>query len=268
MTAMFRRLLIPLDGTPETERGVAVASCLARSVGSEVTLVRVFPAAPEAHTSKRAFPYLQRIARQLPSTGARVGMQVRTGPTADSVLSGVDLASADLLVIATSLQELSQIVFRTRIPVVLVPKHIHSATWIRRVLVAVSRSVGESLPFRAAAELAHWTGAELIVLRLNVRTDRRLNEGPPEFEQACAVDSAGAGGEFCEAILEASAQLDPDIMVMGISDFVKRVPLSSIDAAAVSVLLIPDAPASVTTPGRSGLHGMECGASWRSRMNS
>jgi hypothetical protein len=58
------------------------------------------------------------------------------------------------------------------------------------------------------------------------------------------VAPSAAGGDFCNAIVEASARLDPDIMVMGISEFVQRVPLSSVDAAAVPMLLIPDAPAS------------------------
>jgi nucleotide-binding universal stress UspA family protein len=240
---MFRSLLVPLDGTPETERSVPVASCLARSVGSEVTLVRVFPAAAEAHTSKLAFPYLQRIARQLPPTGARVGMQVRTGSTADSVLSGVELTSADLLVIATSLCELKQIVLRTRVPVVLVPKHHHIASWTTRVLAPVDSSGGETLAFRAATELAHRTRAELLLLRVIVRTDPRPNERRREFQDVCVASSA-AGGDFCDAILEASARLDPDIVVMGISEFVQRIPLSSVDAAAVPMLLIPDAPAS------------------------
>jgi nucleotide-binding universal stress UspA family protein len=244
MKPIFRSLFVPLDGTPEAERGVMVASWLARSVESDITLVHVLPAAPEPLASKSAFLYLARIAHQLPLSGARVGMQVRTGSIADGVLSGVELASADLLVIATSLRDVHQIVFRTRIPVVLVPKHTRSVTWFRRVLVPVSGSMGERVAFRVAAELAHRTGAQLVVLRVIASTRRHPKQRARKFEDACVAHSAPTRGDLSDAIVEASQQLDPDIVVLGIREFIERVALSSVDAAAVPLLLIPDTPAS------------------------
>ena len=101
---MVRKLLVPLDGTPRVERGVAVASCLAGSLRPEIWLVDAMPAPLDVGKTKSAFLYLERIARHLALTAMSVGMQVRTGSSADRVLSGIALVSADLLILATSLR--------------------------------------------------------------------------------------------------------------------------------------------------------------------
>jgi hypothetical protein len=77
---------------------------------------------------------------------------------------------------------------------------------------------------------------------------RRLEHGP------FGAWPRATGGDFGDALVEASQRLDPDIMVMGIRDFVERLPLSCVDAAAVPMLLIPDAPRSI--PSDSDLAGV------------
>jgi nucleotide-binding universal stress UspA family protein len=238
--AMFRRLLVPLDGTLESERAVAFASGLARPLGSAISLLEVLPTPPEAVATKSAFVYLQHIARQLASVSPRIDTQVRTGSTADGVLSCVELISADLLVVATSLREVELIVSRTRLPVVVVPKQAHGVTSIKRVLVPVDDLVGVSLALTVAAELACQTGAELDLLRVAARAQLHVNRPIRDIEN----DPSGGrprpfSEDLCEAIIEASRQLDPDVMVMDTSEFLKQLPLSLVDAAAVPVLLIP-----------------------------
>src|SRR4051794_37457015 len=112
---MFRRVLVPLDGTLESERAVAFASGLARSLRSAITLLDVLPAPPDGTATKTAFLYLERIVRGLALVNPRIDTQVRTGSTADGVLSCIELISADLLVLTTALRDVEQIVFRARI---------------------------------------------------------------------------------------------------------------------------------------------------------
>ena len=40
---MFGRILVPLDGTPESNAAVPVACALARATGGSITLLRVLP---------------------------------------------------------------------------------------------------------------------------------------------------------------------------------------------------------------------------------
>jgi nucleotide-binding universal stress UspA family protein len=61
---MFRRLLVRLDGTPDSELAIPLASYIARSLRSEIRLVDVPPSPPEENATRRAFRYLDRIARQ------------------------------------------------------------------------------------------------------------------------------------------------------------------------------------------------------------
>jgi nucleotide-binding universal stress UspA family protein len=164
--------------------------------------------------------YLQRVGRELASASPRIDMQVRTGSTADGVLSCVELLSADLLVLATSLRDLEQIVARSRIPMVLVPRHIHAGTSLERVLVPLDSSVAGELALGMAAELAAQTEAELVVLRVAATSRAHV-----------------LGDDLCEAITEAARQLDADMIVMDAGAFLSRLSLSFVDAAAIPVLL-------------------------------
>src|SRR5689334_15722958 len=94
VSTMFQRLLVPLDGTVESERAIAFASGLARALGSEIRLLEVLPSPPDTVATKGAFVYLQRIAGELASVCPRIDTQVRTGSIADGVLSCVELISA------------------------------------------------------------------------------------------------------------------------------------------------------------------------------
>jgi nucleotide-binding universal stress UspA family protein len=88
---MFRKVLVPLDGSHEAQRALPVAACIARSLRSEIRVADVLPSGADEDTIKCAFIYLNRIAPQVALTGVRVGTQVRTGSTADGVLSVVEL---------------------------------------------------------------------------------------------------------------------------------------------------------------------------------
>jgi hypothetical protein len=107
---------------------VAVAGSIASPLGAEVTLAAMLPSADlDPNAIKSAFSYLDRVARELARAGVKVGTQVRTGRIADGVLSGVELVAADLLVVATCLEDVFAIAERSRVPVVLVPPQIRSS---------------------------------------------------------------------------------------------------------------------------------------------
>jgi len=278
---MFQKLLLPLDGTREAERAVPITRSVANALGAEVRLVDVLPSVNvNRDTIKCAFAYLDRIARHLAQTGVRVGTQVRTGCIADGVLSAVELVSADVLVLATSFDDVCAIAERARVPVLLVPPHAQSKSKIDRLLVPIDDSVGASVSLGVASELAQLTDADLVLLRVvkpapdwyewDTGVSLRQYVNPDWHSEALAgaerhveglvrqleaddLDALAraAVGDLPDAIAEASEALDADLVVMGtdayagtLRTFTGSVARCLAEAAGVPVLLIPEASTS------------------------
>jgi nucleotide-binding universal stress UspA family protein len=164
---LFRRLLVPLDGSAEAESALAITRNIATALGSQVWLLRTLPGGDVARDEISAgCAYLDRFAQQLAGAGIRVGTQVRTGPAADAILSGADLLSADLLVVAATCDAAPDILTRSRVPVVLVRPDAPDTGKLERLLVPMDDSVGAAMALGVAAELAQHNSAELVLLRV------------------------------------------------------------------------------------------------------
>jgi nucleotide-binding universal stress UspA family protein len=77
---MFTRILVPFDGTPESNAALPLARTLARETGAAITLLRVRPY-PYLLTERAAFDEaaeaLKRVADELASAGIQVEFVVR-----------------------------------------------------------------------------------------------------------------------------------------------------------------------------------------------
>jgi nucleotide-binding universal stress UspA family protein len=111
-------MLVPTDGSPESEKALPLATELARSQDAEIVLVSVIDEVPMVAsgygaTSAAVYEQILRenetavnthltdIAARISSTGVRVRTAVRRGPTAATLLDWEAEEAPDLLVMAT-----------------------------------------------------------------------------------------------------------------------------------------------------------------------
>lgn len=109
-----RRIVVPLDGTPYSERALPTAVTLARAWNAELILVRadvsrLSEAVRRSHPLRRqeretahsASLYLARMEHEVRARGARVSSRLPVGAAAEAILTAATECHADLVVIAT-----------------------------------------------------------------------------------------------------------------------------------------------------------------------
>ncbi len=137
---MYRRLLVPLDGSAFSERALPMAVSIARSLEAHLILTRVvsvatFPGADATDAQVQAVTeakdYLSDIAASLSGQDLKVEVAVPYDDAAEGILLEIDLRGADLVVMCThgrsglgrwiygSVAE--QVLQRSPVPVLLVP---------------------------------------------------------------------------------------------------------------------------------------------------
>ncbi len=112
---MYRKILVPLDGSPFAEAALTHVRALAQCTGAEIALVRVAVQpvyeyagtepvlyhAIREDTEAEAAKYIQRIANELSAEGFKVTAECCTGPVAETILDYAQEVRADLIVMST-----------------------------------------------------------------------------------------------------------------------------------------------------------------------
>lgn len=115
---MFKRILVPLDGSERAERAIPVAARLARASGGSVVLLRAVStpiefwpslAVPEARMADAGFDadracvekYLAEMTRSPALNGVPTETEVRFGPPASTILAVAHASHADLIVLCS-----------------------------------------------------------------------------------------------------------------------------------------------------------------------
>jgi nucleotide-binding universal stress UspA family protein len=149
---MFKKILVPLDGSALAERAIDQVEKMAEGSGAEVILLRVVPAplgkAPEAgqmEESKafaeavaRAAAYLEKIATRLGAISVKTRILVPSGDPKDGILAAAHKEDVDCIVMSTHGgtalartlmgSTVEKVVYTTKRPVFLVkPEKIHAA---------------------------------------------------------------------------------------------------------------------------------------------
>jgi nucleotide-binding universal stress UspA family protein len=176
---MFRKLLVPLDGTPEAAAALPAAQTLAHATGAAITLLRVTAGRPEdtveaRHVTEQAEDALRATAEELTNAGLSVNWLVRTAPIAASIIEAALVSNADVIVMAThgrtgltrafagSVSE--RVVADSGRPVLLLKPDGKRLDSIATLLVPLDGTAGGVLGLGAAVGLARATGARLILL--------------------------------------------------------------------------------------------------------
>ena len=101
---MFRRILVPVDGTPGSERAIPYARGLARALGAEVVVCHVItaPLAPKASgQGRQAAQYVAQIAQRFVVAGIPARTQVCRGDPALEIRRAAVEWKVDAIVMAT-----------------------------------------------------------------------------------------------------------------------------------------------------------------------
>ena len=107
---MFKRILVPLDGSPLAETALAPATALAQRFGAELLLVRtilvhVFPGADpgpaQLDALREAQTYLEHISYRVEATGVKVQTAIPYDTPSSGITDQAEFRHVDLIVMST-----------------------------------------------------------------------------------------------------------------------------------------------------------------------
>jgi nucleotide-binding universal stress UspA family protein len=128
---MFRRILVPLDGTKRAEEAIPFARELATSPDAQVFLLHVEPAAASVIDEIAIDRRLETIAGELRAAGVQAHVVTEFGKPAPAIATAADLDKVDVIVLAPEPRGLleglrhpsvtANVLARTAAPVLVVP---------------------------------------------------------------------------------------------------------------------------------------------------
>ncbi|MFI5338846.1 MAG: universal stress protein [Candidatus Methylomirabilales bacterium] len=107
---MFRKILVPLDGSALAEAILPRATELAKDLGAELLLLRVAmahvfpgvdPTEEEVRVVREAEEYVEALADKLAEKGARIRTAVRYGTAAAEIIAHIAANEVDLVAMST-----------------------------------------------------------------------------------------------------------------------------------------------------------------------
>ncbi|HVB23125.1 MAG TPA: universal stress protein [Ktedonobacteraceae bacterium] len=195
---MFKRILVPLDGSDLAERAVPVAARLAKASGGTVILLQVVALPVETgkapivfynqqaidHTLAIALDYLEHVAQSSTLAQCAVEIQSLAGATASTIISAIQSFQADIVVVCShsypvlqrwTLGSVAQKVARhSPVPVLILragqPSSLERQSVVPHPMTALVSLDGSSLSETAlepaATMLAAFAGSDRAVLHL------------------------------------------------------------------------------------------------------
>jgi nucleotide-binding universal stress UspA family protein len=231
---MFKRVLVPLDGTPQSNAALPLARTMARTTGATITLLRVLPA--DSGATAAVNHALERVASELAEQGVQVNGVVRVGDVVQHILDQSRAQAADLIVMRTHgrvgleraiLGSVTQgVLAASRVPVLLMRPGGRHISHIKTLLVPIDGSPGGAVALGIAVGLARATEASLELLDVAVPIPLYVYAGyeyggitaidPAWDEEALAsartyVDSIVARLRAVGITVNGNARMEPDV---------------------------------------------------------
>jgi nucleotide-binding universal stress UspA family protein len=186
-----RTILVPLDGSAESNAALPLAHTLAKATDSSIKLLRVLPM-HDQEGMRWAAANLQHIATELAGSGIDVSTLVRAGHASEEILKELRSDPPALTVMRTHgragveraiIGSVTQEVLKhSQVPLVLMRPGQRRPSGIRKLLVPVDGSPGGAVALTTAAGLAHATGAAIGLLEVAV---------PVAMHTICAYEYGG-----------------------------------------------------------------------------
>lgn len=230
---MFRRILVPLDGSPLAEQALHRMEPLLSGPGTEIVLLHALSSTgtEQQHAQADMESYLAGLEQGLEASGFRVRTLIRQGPAPEVVLETLDSEKATLLALTThgrtgldrwAFGSVSDTVIRGSPVPVLVFRSFGPPMPFNPVnlLVAVDASGLSREAIPPAAALARRSKGRLLLLHV----DDEEHAHVPEPELRAVYDLARQEGvealpllrtgDPATKILEAAAEEQADLIVM------------------------------------------------------
>lgn len=176
-TAKPESILVPLDGSAESNAALPLARTLANAIHASIKLLRVLPE-DASETTDSASSGLGRIASELAASGVQVASSVRRGRVAEEILSEIRELPATLVVMRTHGRSgvervilgsvTDEVLPRCPVPLVLMRPGERRVTAIRTLLVPVDGSPGGAFALGAAVALARSSQASIKLVQVAV----------------------------------------------------------------------------------------------------
>src|SRR5262245_53411721 len=96
---MYRRILVPLDGSELAQSALTHALELCRTCGATLVLLHVRD--PRAGSTEAARRYLDYIRSQYANEGVPIELLVRESPVGAAIIGAADQSQIDMIVMAT-----------------------------------------------------------------------------------------------------------------------------------------------------------------------
>jgi len=218
---MFKRILVPLDGSSLAESALPHAATVAATFDADVLLLRVIPmrqrsgAAPMDIIDRRlcqaeAGAYLDAVAADRPIRDLTVETQVCQGQPAEQIVETVAKRMVDLIVLTTHGMggctsfpvsgTAHKVISRSPVSVFMVPAKEpgdRGAGGYRRILVGVDGSRRGEWAVGPAAALARHAGAELVLVH--------VVQVPETIEEPASAELTAAATELVRLNSRAAA---------------------------------------------------------------
>lgn len=261
-----RRVLVPLDGSAESNAVLPLARTLARAMSLSITLLRVI--SRDDHDARSyAASNLQRIADELSGSGLEANSVVRQGHVAEQILEEIAIDPPVLLSMRThgragverailgSVTE--QVLQRTHVPMVVMRPGGRRVTHIEKLLVPVDGSPGGAVAVNTALSLAQATGASIKLLQvaelLSIKTMTAYEYGGMGYyDPALDDETLESARGYVEALVQRLKQ--DGITATGAAFTAPQVPQAIVDVAdrdAVDVIVM--STHALTGPARAVL---------------
>jgi nucleotide-binding universal stress UspA family protein len=238
---MFTRILVPLDGSPESNVALPLATAVAHATNATIILLRVVPAdewTPELESDIRA--KLHRLAMELTGTGRSVEWVASVGDPPYEILHQVQQARSDLVIMRThgraglrravegSVTE--QVLADCPVPIVMLKAGGRRVSHIQTLLVPIDGSPGAAAALGTAAKFARTTGAKLHLLQAAVPLApfAAAYDGYMEYDPAVDDAALASARTYVERIV--SRLQGAGLTVTGEARMVTQEPMNTAEA--------------------------------------
>jgi nucleotide-binding universal stress UspA family protein len=211
---MFNQILVPLDGTPESNVALPAARTMAQVTGASVFLFQVLESAAATASANETADRLRRVAAELAGSGVRVESAVRPGQPADEILKEVGEQSADLVIMRTRGQAgiqravmgsvAERLLSRSDVPIMMLRPGGRRMDRIANLLVPVDGSPGGALALARGLDLAKATGAQIRLVEVIVPLAFHTlapDGGPMYYDPAWDDEALSAARTYVEGML-------------------------------------------------------------------
>lgn len=228
---MYRRILVPLDGSAVAERALPLAGRIARASGaalrlvlvhhatpaSAITVPQIVPADYDAVTRESEESYLGQVAERAGGDGTAVTTALLEGVVADAIAADVAAAGADLVVMTTHgrgpvsrfwMGSVADELVRTlTVPVLLIRADAEQDhTMPRRILVPLDGSPRAERALEHAAAFARLGGGGLELLQVVPPIMPVVPDGAPLMPPAPPAQAGDLLVESARAYVERQAE--------------------------------------------------------------